>query len=63
MRRVIVYLLAASVVISCAYYRFVYYRQTDKNAIPVDEEIFNVSDFMLSGSYDYDGKQEQLPQD
>ena len=54
MKKVIAYLLAAAVVLSCAYYRFVYYPQIDKNAIPVENVIYNIADFIISGDYSYD---------
>lgn len=56
MKKIIAYLLAAAIVISCAYYRFVIYDNTDENSIPADDMIYNVSEFMISGNYDYDGK-------
>ena len=60
MKKFIAYLLAATVVISCAYYRFVIYTPTDKNAIPADDIIYNVSEFIISGNYDFDGNTSPL---
>lgn len=61
MKKFVVYLLSASIVLSCAYYRFVYYKQPqDENYIPADSLISEVSDLILTGNYDFDGKKEQL---
>lgn len=59
MKKAIAYLLAACIVVSCAYYRFVIYGR-DENIIPADEMIHNISDFMITGSYNYDDNVELL---
>ena len=63
MKKIIAYLLAATIVISCAYYRFVIYGNTEKNTIPSDDIIYNSSDFILTGNYDFDGNTTSVPEE